>query len=80
MIDLNFFFLDFYQLTKTELGQGAYACVRTAVHKSTQKEFAVKLVSKHETGHTRSRIMREVEIFKMCKGHPNIVQLIEVWS
>ncbi|KAE9553753.1 hypothetical protein FO519_003021 [Halicephalobus sp. NKZ332] len=70
-------FTDFYKLTEYELGQGAYACVRTAVHKSTNKEFAVKLVSKHEEGHTRSRILREVEIFKICKRHPNIVQLIE---
>lgn len=70
-------FTDFYKLTDNELGQGAYACVRTAVQKSTQKEFAVKLVNKHEEGHTRSRILREVEIFKMCKKHPNIVQLIE---
>lgn len=70
-------FTDFYKLTDNELGQGAYACVRTCVQKSTQKEFAVKLVNKHEEGHTRSRIMREVEIFKMCKKHPNIVQLID---
>lgn len=52
--------------------------VRTCIEKSTRKEFAVKLVSKHEEGHTKSRILREVEIFKMCKKHPNIVQLIDV--
>jgi MAP kinase interacting serine/threonine kinase len=69
-------FTDFYELTD-HLGQGAYASVRTAVQKSTKKEFAVKLVNKHEPGHTRSKIMREVEIFKMCKGHQNIVQLIQ---
>lgn len=35
-------------------------------------------MDKHEPGHTRSRIMREVETFNMCKNHPNIVQLHEV--
>jgi MAP kinase interacting serine/threonine kinase len=70
-------FTDFYELTDDHLGQGAYASVRTAIQKSTRKEFAVKLVNKHVAGHTRSKIMREVEIFKICKGHPNIVQLIQ---
>lgn len=54
------------------------ASVRTAKHLKTGKEFAVKVVNKHETGHTRSRLFREVQIFKMCQNHANIVQLIEV--
>uniref|UniRef100_A0A7E4VL40 Protein kinase domain-containing protein n=1 Tax=Panagrellus redivivus TaxID=6233 RepID=A0A7E4VL40_PANRE len=70
-------FTDFYTLTNDHLGQGAYASVQTAVKKATGQEFAVKLVSKHEAGHTRPRVMREVEIFRMCQGHPNIVQLEE---
>lgn len=70
-------FNDFYKLTDEHLGSGAYASVRTGVAIATGKEFAVKLVDKHEPGHTRSRIMREVETFNMCKNHPNIVQLHE---
>ncbi|KAI1720366.1 protein kinase domain-containing protein [Ditylenchus destructor] len=70
-------FDDYYDLVDDYLGSGAYACVRTAISKREKKEYAVKLVDKHEQGHTRSRIEREVEIFKLCKGHPNIVQLIE---
>lgn len=70
--------LDFYRMGNDHLGSGAYASVRTATSISTGKEYAVKLVGKHEPGHTRSRILREVDTFKMCKNHPNIVQLIEV--
>ncbi|KAI6184269.1 hypothetical protein M3Y97_00578000 [Aphelenchoides bicaudatus] len=70
-------FNELYELKNDHLGTGAYASVQTCLSKATGEEFAVKLVNKHEPGHTRSRIMREVEIFKMCKGHPNIVQLID---
>lgn len=70
-------FNDFYQLTDEFLGSGAYASVQTCIQLSSGKEFAVKLVDRHEVGHTRSRILREVEIFKMCRGHPNFVQLVE---
>lgn len=74
----SFLFLDFYKLVDDHLGSGAYACVRTAILLTTGEEFAVKLVDKRQPGHTRSRIFREVEIFKLCHNHPNIVQLIEV--
>lgn len=70
-------FNDFYEMRDDHLGSGAYASVSTCISRSTGKEFAVKLVNKHEPGHTRSRILREVDVFKMCLGHQNIVQLIE---
>ena len=70
-------FKDYYKLVDDHLGSGAYASVKTAINLTTGKEYAVKLVNKHEYGHTRSRIMREVQIFKLCKNHPNIVQLVE---
>lgn len=70
-------FNDFYEMKNDHLGSGAYASVSTCVSLTTGQEFAVKLVNKHEPGHTRSRILREVDVFKMCREHPNIVQLIE---
>lgn len=70
-------FYDFYKLTDEKLGAGAYASVRTCVSISSGKEYAVKVVDKNEESHTRSRILREVNTFKMCKNQPNIVQLIE---
>jgi MAP kinase interacting serine/threonine kinase len=71
-------FNDFYEMHDDHLGSGAYASVKTCVSRTTGEEFAVKIVNKHEAGHTRSRILREVDVFKMCAGHPNIVQL-EQW-
>uniref|UniRef100_A0A0N5B129 Protein kinase domain-containing protein n=1 Tax=Syphacia muris TaxID=451379 RepID=A0A0N5B129_9BILA len=70
-------FSEFYKLTDEHLGSGAYASVRTGVSYASGEEFAIKLVDKHEPGHTRSRILREVGTFNLCKGHPNIVQLQE---
>nr|CAD56895.1 R166.5-like protein [Meloidogyne artiellia] len=70
-------FSDYYKLVDDHLGSGAYASVKPAINLATGEEFAVKVVNKHEHGHTRSRIMREVQIFKLCRNHPNIVQLIE---
>ncbi|CAJ0606482.1 unnamed protein product [Cylicocyclus nassatus] len=70
-------FFDFYKLTEEKLGAGAYASVQTCVSIASGKEYAVKVVDKNEESHTRSRILREVNTFKMCKNQPNIVQLIE---
>lgn len=70
-------FTELYKLTDEHLGSGAYASVRTGISLASGKEVAIKLVDKHEPGHTRSRIMREVETFNLCRGHPNIVQLHE---
>ncbi|KHJ99677.1 kinase domain protein [Oesophagostomum dentatum] len=68
---------NFYKLTEEKLGAGAYASVQTCVSIASGKEYAVKVVNKNEESHTRSRILREVNTFKMCKNQPNIVQLIE---
>lgn len=69
---------DYYEMVNDQLGSGAYATVRTARALDSGKEYAVKLIDKHEPGHTRSRLLREVEVFRLCRGHPNIVQLVEV--
>uniref|UniRef100_A0AAF5PVZ3 Protein kinase domain-containing protein n=1 Tax=Wuchereria bancrofti TaxID=6293 RepID=A0AAF5PVZ3_WUCBA len=70
-------FADFYKLVDDHLGSGAYASVRTGISLATGKEFAIKLIDKHKAGHTRSRVIHEVETFNLCKNHPNIVQLHE---
>uniref|UniRef100_A0A0R3RXL9 Protein kinase domain-containing protein n=1 Tax=Elaeophora elaphi TaxID=1147741 RepID=A0A0R3RXL9_9BILA len=70
-------FADFYKLVNDHLGSGAYASVKTGISLATGKEFAIKLIDKHEAGHTRSRVIHEVETFNLCKNHPNIVQLHE---
>lgn len=70
-------FHDYYKLTDEHLGAGAYGTVATCVSKTTGNEYAVKTVDKKKESHTRSRILREVNTFHMCKKQPNIVQLVE---
>lgn len=70
-------FTDFYKLMDDHLGSGAYASVKTGISIATNKEFAIKLIDKRTAGHTRSRVIHEVETFNLCKNHPNIVQLHE---
>lgn len=73
IIKIIFFKLvDYYRLVDDHLGSGAYASVKTAINLASGEEYAVKVVNKHKHGHTRSRIMREVQIFKLCRNHPNI--------
>ncbi|MCP9262043.1 MAP kinase-interacting serine/threonine-protein kinase 1 [Dirofilaria immitis] len=70
-------FSDFYKLMDDHLGSGAFASVKTGISLASGKEFAIKLIDKHKAGHTRSRVMHEIETFNLCKNHPNIVQLHE---
>ena len=54
------------------LGDGSFSVCRRCVCRSTQQEFAVKIVSK------RVDYSNEIALLKQCQGHPNIVQLKEV--
>ena len=72
-------FADVYELTDEVLGEGAYACVWKCRKRSSGEELAVKIVQKR-SGLARSRVFREVEIFYHCKGHRNIIQLMECFE
>jgi len=72
-------FDDVYEFTGELLGEGAYAKVRAARNKKTGKVYAVKGINK-DPGHSRSRVFREVEIFYLCQGHKNIIQLVEFFE
>jgi MAP kinase interacting serine/threonine kinase len=72
-------FHDLYHLTNEILGQGAYASVRTCRNIWTDQEFAVKIIDK-VPGHARSRVFKEIETFHHCRGHKNIIQLIEYFE
>ena len=43
-------------------------------HKQTGKEYAVKIVSR------RMDCSREIHLLRLCQGHPNIVQLHDVFQ
>lgn len=74
-----FYFPELYKLTGEVLGEGAYASVQSCVNMYTGLEYAVKMIEK-VPGHSRSRVFREVETFHHCKGHPNIIQLLEFFE
>ena len=61
-------------------GRGISSTVRRVVEKATHKEYAVKIIdiSGEKTSDaaaielTKSDTIREVNILRMCAGHPNI--------
>ncbi|XP_060577857.1 ribosomal protein S6 kinase alpha-5-like isoform X1 [Ruditapes philippinarum] len=55
------------------LGDGSFSICRKCFHKKTHLPFAVKIVSR------RIDVNREVTLLKLCQGHRNIVQLVEVF-
>ncbi|XP_074646611.1 ribosomal protein S6 kinase alpha-5-like isoform X2 [Tubulanus polymorphus] len=56
-----------------KLGDGSFSVCRKCIHRQTKKEYAVKIVSR------RIDCQREIQLLRMCQGHPNIVQLQEVY-
>lgn len=72
-------FSDMYYLTGEHLGSGAYATVHTCVHRLSGVEYAVKIIEKRPEN-SRTRVIKEIETFHLCSGHPNIVQLIEYFE
>lgn len=72
-------FHELYTMSSDVLGRGAYAQVRSCISQLTGKQYAVKVIEKRP-GHSRSRVIKEIETFNMCKDHPNVVQLIEYFE
>lgn len=72
-------FDDLYELTGEALGKGAYGTVQACRSRITEKEYAVKIIEKRP-GHSRARIIKEIETFHLCEGHPNVVQLLEYFE
>lgn len=63
-------------------GVGISSIVRRCVNKQTGQQYAVKIIDisgeKSEDFHTeqtKRETMREINILRMCSGHPNIIQL-----
>lgn len=55
------------------LGEGAYAVVRTARHRRTGKEYAVKVIDKRDRHNTRNKVLNEARLFRSCENCQNIV-------
>ncbi|XP_048764180.2 MAP kinase-interacting serine/threonine-protein kinase 1-like isoform X2 [Ostrea edulis] len=72
-------FKDLYRPTGEMLGNGSYASVRTYKNNHTNKEYAVKIIEK-DNGRSRSKVFKEIEIFHLCQGQDNILQLYEYFE
>ncbi|XP_029453648.1 ribosomal protein S6 kinase alpha-5 [Rhinatrema bivittatum] len=70
-------FYQHYELDLKEkpLGEGSFSICRKCLHKKTSQEYAVKIISKRLEANTQ----KEVTALKLCEGHPNIVNLHEVY-
>ncbi len=57
---------DFYDIKET-LGKGKFGLVKSAIHKKTGKNVAVKVMSKKEMTPSDVELQRrEIEVLKMC--------------
>ncbi|KAG9481792.1 hypothetical protein GDO78_010816 [Eleutherodactylus coqui] len=69
-------FYQHYELDLKEkpLGEGSFSICRKCLHKKTNQEYAVKIISKRMETNTQ----KEITAMKLCEGHPNIVKLHDV--
>lgn len=68
---------DFYNIADGELGRGASSVVKIAKHKGTNKDYAIKMITKtidHKI------ITTEISILLQLKAHPNIIRLYEIYE
>ena len=70
---------DFYDIKDT-LGKGKFGLVKSAIHKKTGKNVAVKVMSKGDMNVQDIELQRrEIEILKMCQ-HPHIIRLLDIFE
>jgi len=73
-------FEDLYKLTGEVLGEGSYGSVKTCKNIFTGLEYAAKIIEKRPGSFSRSKVLKEIEIYHLCRGHKNIVQLVEFFE
>jgi calcium-dependent protein kinase len=73
-------FSQFYRIDKL-VGHGAFAKVLSCTELATGQQRAVKIVKKDsDCGKQREGIVKEVAIMRVLQGHPNSIQLQEVFE
>merc|ERR1711981_373147 len=73
-------FQDLYKLTGEKLGEGSYGQVETCKSVYDGEEYAVKIIEKKPGTFQRSKLLKEIEIYHMCRGQTNIIQLLEFFE
>jgi len=67
-----------YKLGKI-IGHGAYAFVRLATHKDTNKKVAIKIYEKNKLGDSMKKKAVQREIIALSKiEHPNIIKMLDL--
>lgn len=62
------------------VGKGRFTTVKACTHKSTGKEYAVKIVDRRRLNHAlRNELQVEVEVLDAL-SHPNVVELHALYS
>jgi len=72
-------FLDSYKLGE-RLGQGSAGLVRSCTNINTGQQFAVKIISKRAGAGCRGKVLKEIEIYHLCRGCPQVIQLAEYYE
>jgi MAP kinase interacting serine/threonine kinase len=73
-------FCDVYRLTGETLGEGSYGKVEECENIITKATFAVKIISKKNVTFSRPKMLKEIELYFLCQGVPEIIQLIEYFE
>merc|ERR1711892_37551 len=73
-------FLDLYKITGETLGEGSYGRVETCKNVFTGIEYAVKIIEKRPGSYNRAKVLKEIEIYDLCRGQRSIIKLIEFFE
>ena len=73
-------FEDLYKLTGETLGEGSYGSVKACKNVFTGIEYATKIIEKKPGSFSRAKVLKEIEIYHLCRGHRNIIQMIEFFE
>jgi len=73
-------FNDVYRLTGEVLGEGSYGRVETCAHIHTGQEYAVKIISKQSWHFSRPKLFKEIELYYLCQGRKEIIQMVEYFE
>ena len=68
---------ELYTLTNRRLGGGAFGAVFVGTKKGSGDEFAIKVLNH---GTPREDAWAEAYVLDRCRGHPNIVSLLDVYE
>lgn len=59
------------------LGKGHFATVKEAVHKGTNKVYAIKIINRNQIKNNEVNFKAEIEILKQVGSHPHVVSMID---